>query len=147
MCNDDWAKNLRGKFAKGHSSKFPRRIFVLLQKKKSYVSFENPHTPPRLNPKPPGGGGPDLGAKNIDFSKIVQYVPKWRSRAIFFQNFHYSALKNSKLPFKWSKLSNKFIVFFFKISIFFTFLRWFWPPKSKKSRFFQNHPKWSKMTP
>ena len=39
------------------------------------------------------------GAKNIDFSKIVQYVPKCVSRVIFRLNFHFSAFKNSKTPF------------------------------------------------
>ena len=42
---------------------------------------------------------PILGAKNINFSKIVQYVSKCVSRAIFRPNFHFSALKNSKSSF------------------------------------------------
>ena len=46
---------------------------------------------------------PITGAKNIDFCKIVQYVPKSVSRAIFRPNFRFSALKNSKSPFSWWK--------------------------------------------
>ena len=64
-----------------------------------------------------------LGGKNIDFFKIVQYVPKCVSRGIFRQNFHFLALKKSKLPFYWRKSSNKAMSFFLKNPIFFTFLR------------------------
>ena len=76
-----------------------------------------------------------LGAKNIDFSKILQIYPKTVHRGFWTRNLRFRALKNQKSSFYCPKSSKFAIVLFFEKIDFFTFSRCFRPLGPKKLLF------------
>ena len=112
-----------------------KHMFISSRKKVTAISFFQGTPPPKKTEKSSTRGGGFFGPKNIDFSKIIQYAPKSVSRGIFFQNFRFLALENSKSSFWVCKLPKADMVIFLEIFIFVTFLVPFWPLRAQKIDF------------
>ena len=103
--------------------------------------------PPPLNAKSGRGGGHVLGPKISIFPKSSNMSQNGFLGSFFAQIFVFRHWKIRNRHFSGENLRFSALCFFWKFRFFCTFLKGFSPPKSKKNRFFENHPKFPKLPP